>query len=74
MGDKRGAVPTYVSESIRRNLIATAQLLASAQHCEIGEIADECSFWVYPREIGLGEDLLRGKRLRFSISVEDDRP
>lgn len=73
MGDKRGAVPTYVSESIRRNLIATAHLLVSAQHCEIGEIADECSFWVYPREIGWGEDLLRGKRLRFSISVEEDR-
>jgi len=40
MGDKRGAVPTYVAESIRRNLIATAHLLVSAQHCEIGQIGE----------------------------------
>ncbi len=40
MGTKRGAVPTYVAESIRRNLIATAHLLVSAQHCEIGQIGE----------------------------------
>ena len=67
-------IPIYASESIRKILAAAVHLWLSGWVCETGGPKQESTYWVYSRDIGWGQEELRGKRVSVTISIEDDQP
>ena len=70
-------MPAYVTESIRRILSAAVHLWITSGYCEteqgeVKTIPGWTTYYFYSRDIGWGNNLLKGSRIKVEIEVEDN--
>ncbi len=71
------SLPAYAKDSLRKILTAAAHLWVTGGYCEaepdeLPHLPEWATYFVYPRDLGWGNELLKGKRVRVQLLVEDD--